>query len=63
MLPESSVSLVQTEHCGSPRMSVLCYFFCLMCSANPARFLIHTRVLSLFSVYDRMRSEVRSEAI
>ena len=62
LLPGSSVLLLQTARCGSPRMCAVCYFFCLTCSANPAR-LIHTQVLSLFAVYDGMRSQVKSKAI
>lgn len=37
LLPESSVLVLQTAHHGSPRMCAVSYFFCLACSANPAR--------------------------
>lgn len=48
LLPVSSVSPLQTSHCGSPRICELCYFFCLTCSGNPSRlFDPHTSSLSL----------------
>lgn len=62
LLPGSSVLLLQTAHCGSPRMCAVCYFFCLTCSANPAR-LVDTHTSSLFAVYDGMRSQVKSKAV
>lgn len=53
LLPFSSAYWLRDLHNDLHKSS--CAFYC---GVNP-----HTRVLSLFAVYDRMRSQVRSEAI